>query len=546
MTFFPILERELKVRARSRVTYWTRTAIALVGALICLPQMASSSLFVTPAALGKGIFEGIIVAGFILSCFACLLTADSISAERQDGTLGLLLLTRAKIFDVLLGKLGSIGLTCLCALVAFLPLLMVPVLVGGVTGDEAFRKGLVLLDTVFFSLAAGCYASAAEEKLGRAARQALAIVGPIVLVPLVGWVFTSQLRFTGWVSPITALLCGNDFAYKHGAALSFWCSLLSLHVLAWVLLLAAAFHLRRCVQERPTRVSAKLAPWNIPASPRHGWKALAEKMSPVEWLVERQGGIRGSVWGAALLAHLNQTAIPLLGRFGRVALGFYVPSLVLHLLSGSLIAWAASRFFIDARRTGQLELLLTTPSGANEMVSGQWKALRRLLFWPVLVMLSPIFFRAIILATHAVATPLGFNLAYDPFLLLLYVGSVVFSVGAQCWLGLLFGFRAHSQAGAIARSVALAVGVPFLISVLLFVPLPGRLFGFGRYSPVVLFVAPAANIGCFLWMIRGAKLRLCRDLLGAQPKATSPKEYFSDAARQMGTTLQRARHWTPE
>ena len=53
----------------------------------------------------------------------------------------MLLLTRVGAFDVLMGKLGSAGLTSLCALVAFLPVLMIPVLAGGVTGGEVFRKG---------------------------------------------------------------------------------------------------------------------------------------------------------------------------------------------------------------------------------------------------------------------------------------------------------------------------------------------------------------------------------------------------------------------
>ena len=42
MTFLPILERELRGRARGRATYWSRSALALVGLLICLPQLVGS------------------------------------------------------------------------------------------------------------------------------------------------------------------------------------------------------------------------------------------------------------------------------------------------------------------------------------------------------------------------------------------------------------------------------------------------------------------------------------------------------------------------
>ena len=36
MTILPLIERELRVRARSRAAYWTRFMVALVGMLLCL------------------------------------------------------------------------------------------------------------------------------------------------------------------------------------------------------------------------------------------------------------------------------------------------------------------------------------------------------------------------------------------------------------------------------------------------------------------------------------------------------------------------------
>src|ERR1017187_367941 len=160
MTFLPIIERELRVRARSGATYWVRFTIPLAGMLFCLPQLLWAGPMGTSATLGPGLLNGLVSAAFLLSCGACLLTADVISSERREGTLGLLLLTRVSTFDVLLGKLGSAGLTSLCALVAYLPLLMIPVLVGGVNGGEVIRKGLVLPDTLFLALAAGLWGSA--------------------------------------------------------------------------------------------------------------------------------------------------------------------------------------------------------------------------------------------------------------------------------------------------------------------------------------------------------------------------------------------------
>ena len=76
MTFLPLIERELRLRARSPAAYWTRFIVALGGALICLPQLLSSSgSFSTPATIGRGVFNGIVSAAFLLICGVCLLTA---------------------------------------------------------------------------------------------------------------------------------------------------------------------------------------------------------------------------------------------------------------------------------------------------------------------------------------------------------------------------------------------------------------------------------------------------------------------------------------
>src|ERR1043166_2914920 len=110
MTFLPVIERELRVRSRKNATYGLRVGVALATMLVCLPALLWSGPFAGPSfpkTVGKNVFDAIVAVGFILCCGACLLTADAISSERREGTLGLLLLTRVKAFDVLLGKLGS-------------------------------------------------------------------------------------------------------------------------------------------------------------------------------------------------------------------------------------------------------------------------------------------------------------------------------------------------------------------------------------------------------------------------------------------------------
>ena len=55
-----------------------------------------------------------------------------------------------------------------------------------------------------------------------------------------------------------------------------------------------------------------------------------------------------------------------------------------------LYLWAASqacRFFVEARRSGLLELLVTAPLNDRQIVHGQWRALLRLFGLPVALLL---------------------------------------------------------------------------------------------------------------------------------------------------------------
>src|SRR5437588_9375547 len=98
MTLLPILSRELLIRSRGRANYWTRFCVALAGVLLCLQTLQTSS-WANASQMGAFVFNGIVGAAFLVSCSACLLTADAISMEWREGTLGLLFLTRVKVLD---------------------------------------------------------------------------------------------------------------------------------------------------------------------------------------------------------------------------------------------------------------------------------------------------------------------------------------------------------------------------------------------------------------------------------------------------------------
>src|SRR6185369_11363920 len=70
-------------------------------------------------------------------------TADCLSWEKREGTLGLLFLTDLKGYDVVLGKLAAHSLNAFYSVVAVLPMLAIPLLMGGITLGEVGRTALV-------------------------------------------------------------------------------------------------------------------------------------------------------------------------------------------------------------------------------------------------------------------------------------------------------------------------------------------------------------------------------------------------------------------
>jgi len=538
VTFLPLIERELRVRARSRAVYWTRFAVALAGILICLPALTASAgpWGFTKAMMGKSAFNGLVSTAFVLCCCAGFLAVEGISRERREGTLGLLFLTRVGAFDVLLGSFGAVGITCVCALIAFLPVLILPVLIGGVTGGEAARTVLVLFDTLFLSLAVGLWAAARGRGWLDCARQALFLLVLLIVAPLLIGVLPG---FTVMVSPWYALGCATDPSYAASGA-RYWLSLAAVHGMSWLLLIAAGIRLRRtmrgddrtlescAVESREAREkgwmpkSFVLCRWEI-------WRAWSRRSVPIEegtdpiaWLLSRRRGIKAAIW-AAVVVEMVYYAELYLGRrvTMRVPYGSFGLGVAVSLVQGCLFAWAASRFFVEARRTGELELLRTTPLGAEKIVSSQWIWLKRAIFWPVVLLVAPNVVASVVAFAQSGPVP---STGYWRVILFNHVLSIVraiLGILALFWVGLWYGLKARSQAGAIVRTILLAKGVPYLVSNLssvLFALFSFNFIGSGPAPfPVWLSLAPSMAISMailfyFLWLMGWAKRRLRAEL----------------------------------
>jgi hypothetical protein len=73
-------------------------------------------------------------------------------------------------------------------------------------------------------------------------------------------------------------------------------------------------------------------------------------------------------------------------RDQQLALGLgYGAMILISLMFAIWLASQSSRFFVDATRTGMLELALATPLPARDIVRGQVWALARMFFWPAVI-----------------------------------------------------------------------------------------------------------------------------------------------------------------
>ena len=193
MTFLPIVARELIEASRQRGTYWIRVGSAGVGLAIgCFVLLVASKGGARPADMGMILFVPLAVTSFIYTLLIGVFrTADCLSEEKREGTLGLLFLTDLKGYDIVFGKLAATSLNAFYGVLALFPVMAIPLLAGGVAIGDFWRVVMVSLNNLFFSLAVGMFCSS----ISRDERRAMVLA------------FVMILFFTAGLPLIGALLC---------------------------------------------------------------------------------------------------------------------------------------------------------------------------------------------------------------------------------------------------------------------------------------------------------------------------------------------------
>jgi ABC-type Na+ efflux pump permease subunit len=396
MTLLPIVERELRIASRRAATHWMRCGVAFAAITIGGIVYVTTSLR-GPAETGTTIFRSLTsVAGLFCLIAGARSTSDSLSEEKRDGTLGLLFLTDLRGLDVVAGKFVAGSIHALYGLMATLPALALPLLMGGVTAGEFWRVSLVLLNTMFFSLAAGMIASALTTHERHSAGLCTGIVLFFAAVPpLIGGILGSYFNWDRLPDVFFLPSPGAAFFFAFAANYptyksAFAQSSLITHAFGWVFLIAAGYILRSSWQDKPAsgsglRSGTRWARWvfgNSLQRARHRTQLL--EVNAFYWLASRSRIKPALVW--ATLALAGSAWI-----WGWVAYGSYwlEPAnyiVTAFLLNSILKGWVVSETcqqLAEDRRTGALELLLSTPLAVSEMTYGQFRALRRQFLGPL-------------------------------------------------------------------------------------------------------------------------------------------------------------------
>lgn len=406
MILLPIVGRELRVAARRRATFWTRTGVA-VGAVAVGAGLYVTSLDSSPRALAQRLFTGLTAVSLLYALLSGRrFTADCLSAEKREGTLGLLFLTDLKGYDVVLGKVAATSLNGFYGLLSVLPVFAVPMLMGGISNGEFWRAVLVLVNTFLYSLAVGMFVSAvsrdAQRALGANLLALLALSGVpaavgagLLLAGLPGLGMYIPALF--YSCPVFSLVLSSDFLYRL-QPWSFWCSVAVVHGLTWLLLAFASRIVRHSWQDKAANAKG--------ARRREFWQALCygaaakrralrRKLLAVNafyWLAARARLKPAQVWG--LLAAIGGYWWWTWCQYGS---NWYNDSLhpanlaAAVLFNSALKMWIAveaGRRLAEEHKMGTFELLLSTDLTERDIMHGQWLALRRQFLKPTVAVLA--------------------------------------------------------------------------------------------------------------------------------------------------------------
>ena len=547
--------------SRWRGAYWGRVLTALVALVIWL----CASVF-EPASSGSTsgawLFGVLSVFAFGYALMAGLRsTSDCLSREKREGTLGLLFLTDLKGYDVVLGKLAATSLGAFYGMLAVLPVLAIPLLTGGVTAGTFWRVALVLLNTLFFSLACGIFVSAISKNerkaLGGTLLLILLLTGGPPLAAFATSAFGGNFPLAQTLflpSPGLALLLAlNPKAAAVWGSTGFSMSAALTHLLSWTLLGLSSWLAPRVWKDKPATI--KRLRWrerwrNLilgDAARRRAFRSRLLAINPIFWLSSRERQTVFYPW-----IFLGSMAAIWLWAWGldrqlwsELELALFLTYL-LHLFIKVWVLTVACQSLALDRDNGALELLFSTPLTVRELLRGHWLNLRRHFAAPVAAIIClDLLWLGLSLAGKR---PVSDSFPSEAWMLAFAANIVIFVIDlfALAWVGMWMGVSSKKAGQAAWETVARVLVLPWLLFTPFSIAL--ALFHYGQVVRIWLFrlypLDPALLI--LLWLLIGLIVdfifaRAAHGKLHRELRLAATQRFSTDPSRWWQAKTQPAR-----
>ena len=321
----------------------------------------------------------------------------------------------------------------------------------------------------------------AREQSQALARSALLLVALLVFLPLLSQ-GAVRLGAPPWVSlpayitPTALLSAQSDLAYSLRPG-RFWRLLALQHGLAWAALAWTGWHLQRGWRDAVERTRTESAP--DAGSPNRPDRRQVNRRwldtDPVRALLARGLWMPRAAWALGILAlaiggGLSVLFVTLTRTTGPAGTPGATPVFIassfltygfMFLRYGwkSLVAWESCAVFAEARRTGGLDLLLTTAVSDAEVIRAHHRHLNRVFIVPGLMVLAGELAPALALLLAGQAQPLGFQ----AFLTLGIAGiAMALQYAAMTRLGAWFSLTGDRATVAFGKTLVFGAVLPSL------------------------------------------------------------------------------------
>lgn len=496
----PIVQRELRVASRKAMTYYSRSIAGLVAACISLGIiLVDFTGTIAAGSSGELVFHVLSALAYFFVCFeGALLTCDCLSAEKREGTLGLLFLTDLRGYDIIAGKLIPHASRTALYLIAAIPASAIAFILGGITGSDLLFMSIALANALFFSAAVGllissyCWHDRHAMVFGVGAVMILTMAIPSIE----GFGLTSPGSLVVF-GPAGAFIVALNIGTVTMPSSVYGTSLAVSQTIGWACIAVASYRLSRTIDGEPVKRTVR-------TGKNSAYRSLLAGGTEYGLLPATKADWAGAVF---------LPAIALVGfgiiRWVRPFTWMDIPMLmclmaVIHLVLKFVVAGRACRVLVTSRQKGELEMLLTTPFDPQEILRGYALGIKRQSF-PLVAGVLVVDLVMVVAACFKLRFYEGLGLAAVAAMECVWLFLNLYSL---TWVGMFMSLRCRTSTLAMQWTLGLVLLAPwvaiFLTVGLLAVATRGAIFSGG--SAVVqaiwaLAIVLFANLGVTAWAV---------------------------------------------